>query len=59
MAGGAGYVLSRRAVNQFAVGQADPTKCRSGDTGNEDLEIALCLQRLGVDFIDTRDKYGR
>ena len=59
MTGGAGYVLSRRALEIFVAGQGDNTTCRAGDQGPEDVEIARCLQRLGVNFIDTRDKFGR
>ena len=59
MTGGAGYVLSREAVRRFVSGHVDQTKCRPGDEGPEDVEISRCLQRLGVSFIDTRDKNGR
>ena len=59
MTGGAGYVLSREAARLFVSGHNDTTKCRPGNQGPEDVEISRCLQRLGVSFIDTRDKYGR
>ena len=59
MTGGAGYVLSREAVKQFVSGMSDASKCRSGDKGSEDVEISRCLQALGVNFIDTRDEFGR
>ena len=59
MSGGAGYVLSRVAVGRFVSGHVDQTKCRPGDVGPEYVEMARCLQRLGVSFIDTRDKNGR
>ena len=59
MTGGAGYVLSREAVTRFVSGHGDASKCRPGDEGPEDVEMSRCLQRLGVNFLDTRDKYGR
>ena len=59
MSGGAGYVLSREAVRRFVSGHVDQTKCRPVDEGPEDMEMSRCLQRLGVSFIDTRDKNGR
>ena len=59
MTGGAGYVLSREAVTRFVSGHGDASKCRPGDEGPEDVEMSRCLQRLGVNFVDTRDKYGR
>ena len=59
MTGGAGYVLSREFVRRFVSGHVDQTKCRPGDEGPEDMEMSRCLQRLGVSFIDTRDKNGR
>ena len=59
MSGGAGYVLSREAVARFVTGHGNGSKCRAGDEGPEDVEMSRCLQRLGVNFLDTRDKYGR
>ena len=32
---------------------------RDGDAGAEDVELSRCLKNLGVDFVDTRDRYGR
>ena len=59
MTGGAGYVLSMEAARLFVTGQGDQGRCRPGDRGPEDVEMSRCLQRLGVSFVDTRDKYGR
>jgi len=59
MTGGAGYVLSMEAARLFVSGQGDQGRCRPGDRGPEDVEMSRCLQRLGVSFVDTRDKYGR
>uniref|UniRef100_A0A0K0EUU4 Glycoprotein-N-acetylgalactosamine 3-beta-galactosyltransferase 1 n=1 Tax=Strongyloides venezuelensis TaxID=75913 RepID=A0A0K0EUU4_STRVS len=60
MSGGAGYVLSRRALKDFnEKALNDPTKCKSDDTGNEDLEVGKCLQNAGVIAGDSRDRKGR
>ena len=59
MTGGAGYALSREAARMFVSGHASSSKCRPGDVGPEDVEMSRCLQRLGVSFVDTRDKMGR
>ena len=29
------------------------------NTGNEDVEIGLCLNSVGVQSVDTRDKFGK
>ena len=44
-------VLIRARLNSFLL--------RVSDEGAEDVEISRCLKHLGVDFIDSRDKYGR
>ena len=59
MTGGAGYAMSKAAVQMFVSGYKNYDICRPGVVGPEDVEMARCLQGLGVDFIDTRDKYGR
>ena len=59
MAGGAGYVLSRQAVKEFAERNREEDKCKPGKYGPEDVEMSRCLQRLGASFIDTRDVDGR
>lgn len=45
--GGAGYVLSREAVNRLgsALNKSD-VFCKN--TGTEDLDVAVCLRNLGV-----------
>lgn len=55
-AGGAGYVLSRRALTLFARRPRD--LCRQ-DGGDEDVELGRCLERLGVAVGDTGDSLGR
>ena len=54
MSGGAGYAMSKSAVELFISNNSDATKCRPGLFGPEDVEMSRCLQRLGVSFIDTR-----
>ncbi|CAL8127786.1 unnamed protein product [Orchesella dallaii] len=60
MSGGAGYVLSKEALQRF-VEKAIPSKekCWGLDDGNEDFEIGRCLQSVGVEAGDSRDSLGR
>ena len=51
--------MSKAAAQMFVSGYKNYDICRPGVVGPEDVEMARCLQGLGVDFIDTRDKYGR
>ena len=61
MSGGAGYVLSKEALYRFAtLGlQTEKPRCRKTDGGAEDLEMGICMQRLGVQTIDSRDLQSR
>ena len=59
-----GYVLSKEALDRFVnralKGNIDAGICNhQQDTGNEDVEIGLCLNSVGVKEADTRDKYGK
>ena len=59
--GGAGYVLSRNAVDKFVTqAMKTPQVCKiNDDTGNEDVEMGKCLYGVGVKIADSRDNEGR
>lgn len=58
--GGAGYVLSKKALIKF-IEEAlpNPKLCKQEDTGAEDAEIGVCMQNVHVYAGDTRDSLGR
>ncbi|CAB3236564.1 unnamed protein product [Arctia plantaginis] len=60
MSGGAGYVLSKEALERF-VNKALPTPhhCHAGDQGAEDAEMGKCLDNVGVLAMDSRDEMKR
>uniref|UniRef100_A0A6P4FP08 N-acetylgalactosaminide beta-1,3-galactosyltransferase n=1 Tax=Drosophila rhopaloa TaxID=1041015 RepID=A0A6P4FP08_DRORH len=57
MSGGAGYVLSKRAVKKLVDGVVK--HCLPGDKGTEDYQMGECLRELHVKAYDSRDIYGR
>lgn len=60
MSGGAGYVLSKEALKRFIIKSLpDPTKCKQGHDGPEDVNMGKCLANVGVRVGDTRDDQGR
>ena len=62
MAGGAGYVLSKEALQRFVTkGITDETGsiCRKDGKGAEDAEMGKCMQNLNVIAGDSRDALGR
>ncbi|XP_069114352.1 glycoprotein-N-acetylgalactosamine 3-beta-galactosyltransferase 1-like [Argopecten irradians] len=60
MSGGAGYVLSHKAVKLLVEkGVDDSAMCRSDGGGAEDLELGRCMQKLGVQAGDSRDELER
>ncbi|KAH8412937.1 hypothetical protein KR009_006884 [Drosophila setifemur] len=59
MSGGAGYVLSREAVNIFVKRGIKKKRCRRSGLGTEDFEMGYCLGKLKVVAGESRDIYGR
>ncbi|KAH8279736.1 hypothetical protein KR054_003729 [Drosophila jambulina] len=59
MSGGAGYVLSRKAVELFVDAVGEDSLCQPSDTGAEDYEMGKCLETLKVTVGESRDHYGR
>ena len=61
MSGGAGYVLSRKAVDKLVTeAMRTPKVCKiNDDTGAEDAEMGKCLYGVGVKIADSRDEEGR
>lgn len=54
------YVLSRAAVAKMVKeGFEDESKCRSGEIGDEELELGKCLENLEIYAGDSRDKKGK
>jgi len=63
MSGGAGYVLSREALDRFvnrALADKEGVICKTKDhDGAEDVEIGRCLENVHVEAGDSRDALGR
>jgi len=60
MSGGAGYVLSREALNRLVTkALPDPFRCRNDPGGAEDLELGQCMEGVTVAVGDSRDEHGR
>ncbi|XP_053614004.1 glycoprotein-N-acetylgalactosamine 3-beta-galactosyltransferase 1-like isoform X2 [Plodia interpunctella] len=58
--GGASYVLSREALTRLVSKGLDPKLCNTSPIGYaEDLDLTLCLDKLGVTPMDSRDEYER
>ena len=62
MSGGAGYVLSKKALEEFVTkGINDKTGkiCEQNSKGSEDIELGRCMENLGILPGDTRDAFGK
>ncbi|CAG9102085.1 unnamed protein product [Plutella xylostella] len=60
MSGGAGYVLSRDALDKLVnTGLPTHAPCSKRGQGNEDLQMGKCLESIGVRAMDSRDLYSR
>ncbi|KAH8393672.1 hypothetical protein KR200_009333 [Drosophila serrata] len=59
MSGGAGYVLSRKAVELFVNATGENSVCEPGASGTEDFEMGRCMELLKVKAGESRDLYGR
>ncbi|KAG7265352.1 hypothetical protein CRUP_027077 [Coryphaenoides rupestris] len=57
MSGGAGYVLSKAALRMY-VAALDGGTC-THNTDIEDMALGMCMDKLKVPAVDTRDKLGR
>lgn len=57
MSGGAGYVLSKSALQLFV--QRNASICKTAEQGVEDVEMGKCLQQLNVIAGDSRDTDGK
>ncbi|KAI6661381.1 hypothetical protein LOD99_9964 [Oopsacas minuta] len=55
--GGSGYVFSRGALKQFMKGFDE--NCGDFEGILEDVNIGICLSKLGMELTDTRDSLGR
>ena len=62
MSGGAGYVLSKKALKRFVTkGLNDKSEeiCRPNGEGFEDIELGKCMENLRIKMGDSRDAFGR
>ncbi|XP_034668764.1 uncharacterized protein LOC117901907 [Drosophila subobscura] len=59
MSGGAGYVLSRKALHLFISRGIGKSLCKAGGAGTEDYQMGSCMNTLNVTDGDSRDLYDR
>lgn len=59
MSGGAGYVLSRKAVEMLVKqGLTNSSVCNESEEGYEDVEMGQCMEGLGIKPGNSRDSQG-
>ncbi|GAV08328.1 hypothetical protein RvY_18040 [Ramazzottius varieornatus] len=58
MSGGAGYLLSQKALRSFVEEGLNRSLCKVDNSGAEDAEMGICLHHLNVTFGDSRDDSG-
>ena len=51
MSGGAGYVISRKALHVFAKIAHEEKKCDFTKSGLEDVEMSTCFDKIGKTII--------
>ena len=56
MTGGAGYILSQKALKLLVEKSFENPNCGANVHGGEDIMMALCLKSVGVTFVDSVDK---
>ncbi|XP_073841346.1 glycoprotein-N-acetylgalactosamine 3-beta-galactosyltransferase 1-like [Musca autumnalis] len=58
MSGGAGYVMSKRALEKFATEAYDNSRRCKYMTIAEDQQLGICMENIGVIAGDSRDENG-
>jgi len=58
VSGGAGYVLSKEALRRFGKDGTNASICQQ-QGGAEDIDIGICLQKLGIRIGNSTDRFGR
>ncbi|XP_049770495.1 glycoprotein-N-acetylgalactosamine 3-beta-galactosyltransferase 1-like [Schistocerca cancellata] len=59
MSGGAGYVLSRGAVQRLVAAWDLDVELKEDDSGFEDINIGWWMEKVGATFVQTADVSGR
>ncbi|VDP10683.1 unnamed protein product [Soboliphyme baturini] len=59
MSGGAGYVMSKKALTLFVEQGIRNNVCKDISTGHEDANLGICMEKIGVTAGDSRDRFGR